>query len=222
MNGQQMHPVYVWEVPVRLTHWINFLSILALSITGFYIGRPFIHALSAEQYVMGWMRFIHFVSAYVLLMGIVVRLYWALVGNKYANWRAFNPFSRQYWKELAGWVKFYLLVGKEPRHAVGHPALASFSYLVLLLLFIFEIISGFALYSTTHKAGGIWTFMGGWLTTVMNLQLIRLYHHLVMYVILAFVILHVYISWFLGGLEGNGLMSSIFTGYKFVPSKESK
>jgi len=220
MKGQQMHSVYVWELPVRLTHWINFLSILTLSVTGFYIGHPFIHALSTDQYVMGWMRFVHFTSAYVFLMSIIIRLYWGLVGNKYCALKTFNPFRRKFWEYLTDAVKFYLFIGKKPPHAVGHPALASLTYLLLLLLFIFEIISGFALHSLSHEAGGIWTFMGGWLTTVMNLQLIRLFHHLVMYVILAFVIVHVYISWFIGSLEGSGLMSSMFSGYKFLPSKE--
>ena len=33
--------VYVWEVPVRVTHWLIALSIIVLSVTGLYIGRPF-------------------------------------------------------------------------------------------------------------------------------------------------------------------------------------
>ncbi|MDI6728564.1 MAG: cytochrome b/b6 domain-containing protein, partial [Thermodesulfovibrionales bacterium] len=57
--------VYVWEFPVRLTHWINVLGIASLSITGYYIGNPFVHAVSTDQYIMGWMRFIHFVAAYL-------------------------------------------------------------------------------------------------------------------------------------------------------------
>ena len=29
---------YVWEWPVRIVHWVNFLAILILSVTGIYIG----------------------------------------------------------------------------------------------------------------------------------------------------------------------------------------
>lgn len=29
--------VYVWELPVRLFHWINALSILALAVTGYLL-----------------------------------------------------------------------------------------------------------------------------------------------------------------------------------------
>ena len=66
---EQRMRIYAWEFPVRLTHWINFLCIIVLSVTGFYIGRPFIHAYSTDQYIMGWVRFIHFVAAYAFLWG---------------------------------------------------------------------------------------------------------------------------------------------------------
>ena len=73
--------VYAWEFPVRFTHWINFLCIFTLSITGYYIGDPFIHALSSKQYIMGWVRFIHFVAAYAFLLSMIIRLYWAFAGG---------------------------------------------------------------------------------------------------------------------------------------------
>lgn len=34
--------IYVWEIPVRLTHWVNALSIVMLSFTGYYIARPYL------------------------------------------------------------------------------------------------------------------------------------------------------------------------------------
>ena len=71
---QQRTRVYAWEFPVRFTHWINFLSIITLSVTGFYVGRPFMHAVSANQYIMGWMRFLHYVAAYAFLMSLIIRI----------------------------------------------------------------------------------------------------------------------------------------------------
>jgi len=218
--NDQMRRVYVWELPVRFTHWINFLSVLTLSVTGFYIGRPFIYALSADQYVMGWMRFIHFTAAYVLVMSIAIRIYWAFVGNKYAHWSIFNPFSRKYWKNVGRAIRYYLFISRNRPYSIGHQSLASLAYLLLLLLFIFEIISGFALYSLSHEEGVMWTILGGWLLSVMNLQIIRLLHHLVMYAIFGFVIVHVYITWFHGGMEENSLMGSMFNGYKFTIEEE--
>ncbi len=219
---QQRSRVYVWEFPVRFTHWINLLCILALSITGFYIGNPFIQAYSAKQYIMGWIRFIHFVAAYAFLMSFLIRIYWGFMGNKYANWRAFNPFSAKKIRDLADITMFYLLLKKEPPPAVkkeGHTACAIYVYLGLFILFVIEILTGFALYSQSHY-GVFWKLMGGWLLSVINVQNIRLYHHLIMWFLIAFAILHVYIGWFLDKTEKNGLMGSIFSGYKFVTGKE--
>ncbi|MBI5408842.1 MAG: Ni/Fe-hydrogenase, b-type cytochrome subunit [Nitrospirae bacterium] len=211
--------VYAWEFPVRLTHWCNALSILALSITGYYIGYPFIHAYSSKQYVMGWMRFLHFVVAYIFLMGVIIRIYWAFMGNKFASWRECFPTSPEKKKEFMDALKFYIFLRKEPPYTIGHTALASFTYFLLFLTFLFEIISGFALYSVNHS-GLIWTLLGGWLRGIMELPTIRLYHHLIMYLILSFVPLHLYTTWYMDPHEKNGLASSVFSGYKFVPERD--
>ncbi len=212
--------VYVWEFPVRFTHWINAFSILVLSITGFYIGNPFIHAYSSKQYIMGWIRFIHFVSAYTFLMSMIIRIYWAFMGNKYACYKVWFPFSAQKLGELVDALKFYSFLSKKPPYTVGHHALAGFTYLIVYLLFVFEIVSGYALYSVNHK-GAIWQALGGWLVGIMALPIIRLYHHLVMYVLIAFTLIHVYFSWYSDAREKNGLLISIFNGYKFATGKES-
>jgi Ni/Fe-hydrogenase 1 B-type cytochrome subunit len=211
-----MKKVYVWEAPVRVTHWINAIAIAALSVTGFYIGRPFISATSADQYIMGWMRFIHFVSAYVFVVSCAVRAYWAFAGNKYAGWSAFNIFSGKKLRELGEISRFYLFMKKEPPHTVGHSACATYVYAGLFILYIVEILSGFALYSQGHKPGVLWTLMGGWLFWIFESQTIRLYHHLVMWLLIAFAIGHVYIALFLESKEKTGVLGSIFSGYKAV------
>lgn len=210
---------YVWEFPVRLTHWINVLCILTLSFTGFYIGNPFIYASSSEQYIMGWMRLIHFIASYTFMMSMIIRLYWAIMGNKYANFKTWFPFSIRKFGDILSELKFYFLISKKPPHVAGHTALGGFVMLIMFAIFIFEIISGFALYSVTHS-GAVWTMLGGWLVGIMYLPTIRLYHHLFMYVILAFALMHIYIGWYSACKEKNGLMLSIFSGYKLLTGKE--
>jgi len=210
---------YIWEVPVRLTHWLFVLSIVAFSVTGLYIGSPYLYAVSTKEYIMGWMRFIHFVAAYVFLMSFIIRMYWALMGNKYACFCVWFPFTGKKMREFIDTLKFYLLIRNKPPDNAGHTALAGFTYFIIYLLFLFEIFSGFALYSVNHT-GAIWTVLGGWMTGFMYLPMIRLYHHLVMYVLIAFAILHVYLAIFADSREKNGLLISIFSGYKFVTGKE--
>jgi len=70
--------VYVWEIPVRLAHWIIFFSILILSVTGYYIGRPFIDVPNpaTDHFVMGTARAIHLYTAIVFSLAVLVRIYW--------------------------------------------------------------------------------------------------------------------------------------------------
>ncbi|MDO8282657.1 MAG: Ni/Fe-hydrogenase, b-type cytochrome subunit [Thermodesulfovibrionia bacterium] len=211
--------VYVWEFPVRLTHWLFVLSIVAFAITGIYIGNPYLYAYTTKEYIMGWMRFIHFVSAYVFLISFIIRMYWSLMGNKYACVCSWFPFTAEKMGSFVAELKYYLLISRKPSYAVGHTVLAGFTYLIVFLLFIFEICSGFALYSVYHT-GTVWFVLGGWMRGFMYLPVIRLYHHLVMYVLIAFAIFHVYVVISSDSKEKSGLLLSIFNGYKFVTGKE--
>lgn len=210
---------YAWEIPVRLTHWVNFICIVTLIATGFYIGKPYVQAVSSRQYIMGWFRFVHFTAAYLFLMSLVIRIYWAFTGNRYASWRVWLLLTKRQWKDFRGALKFYLFLSKHPPNAVGHTAIAGFTYFFVFLLFGWQILSGFALYSLSHT-GMLWFYLGGWLTEMVHMQTIRYYHHLATYVIISFSMAHVYIAWYLTLKERNGLMGSIFDGYKFVTGKE--
>ena len=63
----QIVRVYVWETPVRITHWVIALSIVVLSATGFYIGRPFVTVSgpAGQSFFMGWVKVVHGYTAYV-------------------------------------------------------------------------------------------------------------------------------------------------------------
>ena len=69
--------VYVWELPVRAYHWINAIALVTLCVTGYLIGAPirmFYAAEAYQQYWFGWVRFIHFVAAYVYVFNFLARL----------------------------------------------------------------------------------------------------------------------------------------------------
>ena len=76
--------VSVWEIPVRVTHWLIAVSIVTLSISGFYIGWPFVAVSgpAGESALMAWMKFIHGVSAYTFTGALLVRIIWMCTGNK--------------------------------------------------------------------------------------------------------------------------------------------
>jgi len=205
--------IYVWEFPVRLTHWLNLISILTLLFTGFYIGAPFIHATRENQFIMATMRFLHFTAAYVFTASLLVRIYWLFAGNKYARLDQFIPASGERRKNLTDTLQYYLFLKKDSTHATGHNALAGLTYFLLFIIFIVEILTGFALYSESH-VGATRTVMGSWLFSILSTGTVRLIHHLLMWIIVPFMIGHVYLSLLAGWLEKNGFLASMFSGYK--------
>ena len=54
-------PVYVWEAPVRVWHWLMAVAMFAMIITGYLIGRPLVSNLGDTwiTYDFGYMRMVH-------------------------------------------------------------------------------------------------------------------------------------------------------------------
>jgi Ni/Fe-hydrogenase 1 B-type cytochrome subunit len=211
--------VYVWEQPVRVSHWFIFLSVVVLSFTGYYIHNPFIVAKGSTLFLMATIRFIHVVTGFVFISAFLLRIYWFFKGNEWSNWRAFVPIHRRQWRGMGGMVAYYSFLRKDLVHQVGHNALAAVTYLVIFTLMFIEIITGLTLY-TQVRGGWLLASLFSWLPRVIDIQHIRLTHFCIMFAFFAFVIHHVYSAVLVSWEERNGLIESIFTGYKFVPRDE--
>src|SRR5512143_2914680 len=78
-----LEPVYVYEAPVRLWHWVMMVAMFVLAGTGYLIGRPppAIGGEATFSYMFVYIRMIHFIAAMVFAVTFAVRIYWAFVGN---------------------------------------------------------------------------------------------------------------------------------------------
>jgi Ni/Fe-hydrogenase 1 B-type cytochrome subunit len=210
--------VYVWEMPVRAYHWINAIALTLLCITGFLIGHPVRIAYASEayqQYWFGWVRFIHFASAYVYVFNFAARIYWGFVGNKYARWINFFPVTKAQQQEIADVIKTDILqVKMHGEISTGHNSLAALIYFLTFLAFCFQTITGFALYSSMSNA---WLpRMFKWVVPLMGGEFsVRFWHHLFLWFFVTFVIVHIYLSFYHDYIEGRGTVSSIIGGWKF-------
>lgn len=211
---------YVWEWPVRICHWVNVLSMIMLSITGFYIGSPFITAPDSSMYVMGWMRFLHFVFGYVFLVSVLARILWMFIGNHHASWKAFFPWlTAKGRKDFIKMFRYYTFTGKKITYEVGHNPVAATAYFGIFALFIFQIISGFAMYGQ-YAPGGFWESLFGWMNVLVGNQWLRLLHHGVMWLLAGFIINHIYSGWLMDVKMRNGTMSGIFSGYRYIEPED--
>ena len=210
--------IYVWELPVRVYHWINAVCLVALCVTGYMIGAPirmFYAAEAYQQYWFGTVRFIHFLCAFVYVFNFLARLYWGFVGNQYASWKSFFPLKPSQRREIVEVLEADVLeVKMHGPISTGHNALAGFVYFFTFLAFVAQTITGFALYSSMSTSR--LPAMFNWIVPLMGGEFrVRFWHHLFLWFFVSFVIVHVYLAFYHDYIEGRGTISSIVGGWKF-------
>jgi Ni/Fe-hydrogenase 1 B-type cytochrome subunit len=209
--------VYVWDLIVRLSHWIIMLAIFMLAITGIYIGKPYLIPAGPanEQFVMATMKTVHFYAAMIFTLTVATRIAWMFVGSYYARWHQFVPTNPRRRRDVFGMLKFYLFISKKPPLNVGHNPLAGSTYLLVFGLYLTMIFTGFALYSVSAVGYMQWW---EWLLPVLGgPQTARWIHHLAMWFLLGFLAHHIWSAILVSRVEGVGLIDSMFSGYKFLP-----
>jgi len=195
------------------------ISIAVLSVTGYYIHDPYIYGLSNRPFLMGWFRFVHEAFGMLFLAFFLLRLYLFFGGNKWEGWRQFIPLSKDRFNEMWQVTRFYAFLRPTPVSKIGHNQMAAFSYVGIYALVLVEIVTGLVMYQRLLDNAFLRALVG-WVPNVISLQNLRLIHFFLMYVFVAFGILHVYLSLLVSRVETRGLMDSIFIGYKVIPVEE--
>ncbi len=219
----EFYQVYVWQRPVRVYHWVNALCVFILAVTGYLIGHPLaIHSSSEayQQYWFGTVRFIHFTTAYIFVFNYLFRIYWGFVGNRYSRFSNYLPVKKEHWQEIWQVLRIDILqIRQGPLPSIGHNALAAFSYFILFLAFLFEVVTGFGMYAAMSKSWFPQLF--AWIVPLMGGDfVVRQWHHAMMWVFVVFTLVHVYLVFYHDYVEGRGITSSMVGGWKFIEKSE--
>ena len=215
--------VYLWEWPIRAMHWLAAGSIVVLALTGFYIGRPYFitSGEASAHYLMGTVRFIHFVAAGVFVATAIVRVYWLFAGNQFERLKALFPVRGRDWVNLWKQVKYYLMIQPEkaPKY-LGHNPLQQLSYTALYGVAAVQVFTGFAMYGQANPGGFFYT-MFGWVANLLGgIQEVHFVHHVFTWAFLIFLPIHLYLAVRADNMERTGTISSIISGGRFVPREE--
>ena len=121
--------ILVWDLPVRVFHWL-----LAISFAGAYATSGY-----------DSLRYIHVTFGYTVAVLIAFRLLWAIVGTRYARLSSFSYGPHA--------VRDYLgsLLTRNPRHYVGHNPAGSWAIYAIAALGLFTTGAGYARYN--HLVG---------------------------------------------------------------------
>jgi len=153
--------VRVWDAPTRLFHWVLTLAVVGLVV-------------SAELGELVW----HFRLGYAVLVLLMFRLVWGLVGGHWSRFVNFLYHPRQMWQYLRG---------GDTTHWVGHNPVGSLSVYALLGFLLLQTVSGLFSDDEIANSGPLTRFASGdWVSNA------TWYHKDIgQYILMALVALHV-------------------------------
>lgn len=180
--------VQVWDLPTRIFHWALVLLVMT-SFTTAALGGNAMHY--------------HVWSGEAVLVLLLFRLAWGLVGGRTARFAEFVRGPAAAWRYARG------LMGPAPEHYLGHNPLGGWSIVAMLLALLLQVVTGLFANDEIATQGPLYPWVSdatsGWLTSL----------HLVNKgVIIALVSLHLLAVLFYLLAKRENLITPMITGRK--------
>ncbi|MDT0593979.1 cytochrome b/b6 domain-containing protein [Glaciecola petra] len=182
-----MQKIKVWDLPIRLFHWLLVLAIVFQFVTGDLLD-------DAMQ--------LHFYGGYTIIGLIIFRLLWGMLGTYYARFNQFivSPVSAFKYLTKANNIVY-----------LGHNPAGAYSVVLLLSLIFTQAISGLFISDEIFTDGPYYGLLNEFWQSLANFI-----HHNFMNVIFAAIALHVGAIIFYKIKYKEGLTSAMITGFKQV------
>ena len=184
--------VRVWDLPVRLFHWVVVL-LLAFQVVSGYVGGG----------IMAW----HAWSGYAMLVAVIFRILWGFVGGTHARFASFLA------GPAATWRFAQRLFSRQAVPQVGHNPLGGWNVVLLILSLAIQVGTGLF---ANDGAGN-----EGPLASRVSLDLSNDLSHLHRWnlkVLLVLSGLHVVAVLFHWLVKKENLTTAMFTGVTHVPA----
>lgn len=222
LHGAPSLPAYVWELPVRIWHWVMAACMVVLAVTGYLIGSPppSLGGEASNHFLFGYIRFAHFAAGYVFAITFLWRIVWAFFGNEHSREIFLVPLKMltpEYWRGFIGQVQYYLFLRKtaQPWHGHNPLAMAAMGFMFALGT-VFMIVTGFALYGEGTGMNS-WQFklFTAWVMPLLgDSQMVHTLHHLCMWYLLVFTIVHLYMVVREDICSGETVISTMVNGWR--------
>ncbi|MDY0320947.1 MAG: cytochrome b/b6 domain-containing protein [Arcobacteraceae bacterium] len=220
---------------MRFNHWVVAICMVAAVITGLYIAHPYYQSMisqdSAHTFVMAWNRWIHFMAAIIFDVSSIVIAYLYFFSRFEKPYKKLIPNGKNI-KEFTEVVVNLVTLNRVKRFDSSHSDSFNIVYFTIFhLLLLWMLLTGLQLYvhglaSGQSSIGAWWPWMlhlatdwTVWVTggTYMD---VRIAHHMSMYVIIVWVMFHIYYQVWRSVFWQEGDINIAFGGTKFV--KEEK
>jgi len=211
---QEFTSLYRWQ------HWIRAISIVVLTVTGFYIASPFVTPVPNPEptnFMQALFRSWHEIFGFVLMAVVALKIYLFFFARRYRKEiGSIKDFlSPKVW---GGQIGYYLLVSKHPHLRGTYNPLQFVAYVGFYILMILLILTGLILYAHVYHngfGGMIYDTMMSFEVMLGGLAWVRELHHIAMWGVILFVAVHVYMAIYNAVFGKDGSMDAIFSGMKW-------
>ena len=135
---------HVWDLSVRLFHWINLICVIGLLVIGTVILNNKILGVSTDGKIL--LKTIHVYFGYVFALNLSWRMVWAFFGSQYARWRSIIPFTKEHREAFKPFMNG--IRENKPDFFLGHNPLGRMMVAFLFLLLSTQAITGLVLAGT--------------------------------------------------------------------------
>ena len=185
--------IRVWDLPIRLFHWLLVLCIAGSFVT-INLGDEFIQ----------W----HAYFGYSILTLLIFRIVWGFVGSKHARFLSFIP-SKQ--------AIFDYLQGRSPR-VLGHNPIGALSVFALLFVLSVQVFTGLFVDDEVSFKGPLEKYVSGSVASFFSEI-----HEGNQVVILTLIAIHIAAIIFYKKFKGEDLIKPMISGDKEIdPSEEAE
>jgi cytochrome b len=184
--------IRVWDLPIRLFHWL-----LVLCISGSII------SVNLGGNAIQW----HAYFGYSILTLLIFRIVWGFVGSTHARFASFLPTKESLLQYLRG---------KSPK-VLGHNPLGALSVFALLFALCVQVFTGLFVDDEIAFQGPLAKYVPDWVSSLLSEI-----HEANQVVIFTLIAIHISAIWFYKKFKGENLVRPMISGDKEIdPSEEA-
>jgi Ni/Fe-hydrogenase 1 B-type cytochrome subunit len=220
---------------MRIIHWANAICMIAAIITGLYIAHPYYQSFIADgavdKYVMAWNRWAHFISAIIFDVTSIVVAYLYFFSRFEKPYKKLIPNAKNV-KEFGEVILNLLTLNRRKRFDSTHSDSFNTVYFTIFhLLLFFMLFTGLQLYVHGLESGE--SSIGTWWPALLHISTdwtipvtggtlmdVRIAHHITMWLIVVWMVFHIYYQIWRTIFWQEGDMAIVFGGSKFAKDRE--
>ncbi|HIP54814.1 MAG TPA: Ni/Fe hydrogenase [Sulfurimonas autotrophica] len=227
----------------RIIHWVNVFSMIAAIATGLYIAAPYYQTFIADpavdKYVMAWNRWVHFIVAIIFDVTSIIVFYLMFFSRVEKTYKKIIP-SKENFKEFVEVFLNLITFNRRKEFSSEHNDSFNITFFsVFHLLLVWMLLTGLQMYvhglaSGESSIGEWWPWMlhlitdwtipvSAWMVgsgPTPSLMDVRISHHITMWLIIVWVVFHIYYQVWRTIFWKEGDIAIMFGGSKFVKVKE--